>query len=113
MSQAKTLNDKELKIVLATIAQNRHAERNRAIVMMSFLAGLRACEMAALRVSDVVAADGNIKEQINLLPDQKKGKKHRTIVLGEKLRRELATYAKSLKHLDGNHPFFYSQRNRR
>ncbi len=32
MAQAKTLNDKELRIVLATIAQKRHSARNRAMV---------------------------------------------------------------------------------
>ena len=29
MPQAKTLSEKELKIVLATVAQGRHARRNR------------------------------------------------------------------------------------
>ena len=60
MPQAKTLSDKELKIVLATVAQGRHAARNRAMVLMSFWAGMRAGELAALRVGDVVVPDGTI-----------------------------------------------------
>lgn len=48
MSQAKVLTDKELKIVLATVAQGRHAARNRALILTSFWTGMRVGEMASL-----------------------------------------------------------------
>ena len=57
MAQAKTLSDKDLKILLATIASRRHAPRNRAMVLMSVWAGMRVGEIASLKIGDVVAAD--------------------------------------------------------
>jgi integrase/recombinase XerD len=51
MKQARTLNEAELKLVMAHCATRRHAARDRAIVMVSFHLGLRAKEIAALTVS--------------------------------------------------------------
>ena len=48
MKQARTLTDKQLKQVLAHCSTRKHAARDRAIVLFSFLAGLRAKEIAAL-----------------------------------------------------------------
>ncbi len=45
MKQARTLTDKQLKIVYAHCATRRHATRDRAIIAVSFMAGLRAKEM--------------------------------------------------------------------
>ena len=112
MAQAKTLSDKELKIVLATIAQGRHSERNRAMILMSMWAGMRVGEIAALRIGDVVSSDGSIKGEIRLEAEQTKGDKGRTVIFGEKLRKELAIYFKTLKRPEADKPFFYSQRNR-
>ncbi len=54
MKQAKVLTEAERKRLLAVIANDRHSERNRLAIMLSFLAGLRVGEIAALKVSDVV-----------------------------------------------------------
>lgn len=112
MPQAKVLTEKELKIVLATAAQGRHAARNRALILTSFWTGMRVGEIAALRVGDVVNADSSIKDEIRLSADQTKGSKGRVVMLGDKIRKELATYASSIKTDDTKRPFFYSQRNR-
>jgi integrase/recombinase XerD len=112
MAQAKTLSDKELKIVLATIAQGRHAERNRAMVLMSMWAGMRVGEIAALRNYNVLNPDGSIKDRIELLPEQTKGKERRTVFLGERLRKELAVYARTQNAPAPDAPFFRSQRRR-
>jgi integrase/recombinase XerD len=109
MAQAKTLSDRELKIVLSTIAQGRHAARNRAMVLMSFWAGMRAGELAALRMSDVVAPEGTIKAEIRLEADQTKGQRGRVVMLGDKLRKEMAVYVESLGYPPDDGPFFYSQ----
>ncbi len=58
MQRAKVLMVAERKRLLAVIANDRHAERNRLAVMLGFLAGLRVGEMAALGVSDVVDGEG-------------------------------------------------------
>ena len=101
MPQAKTLSDKELKIVLAVVAQGRHAVRDRAMLLMSFWSGMRVGEIAALRIGDVINPDGAIKDEVRLTADQTKGHKGRTVLLGDRLRRELSVYVESLKYLEG------------
>ena len=53
MKQAKLLNPAEFKRLTAVIDSKRHSVRNHAVVALSFYAGLRACEIAGLRVGDV------------------------------------------------------------
>lgn len=53
MKQAKTLTAPELKRVLAVVAVNRHAPRNKLAIMLSYYAGLRVKEIDALVYSDV------------------------------------------------------------
>lgn len=100
MGQAKTLTERELKRVLDYIAVNRHAARNRAMVMLTYCAGLRVSEVAALRYTDVVAADGSIKAEFRLTAEQTKGGHARTVFVSEKLRKELTAYVKTLKRND-------------
>ena len=109
MPQAKTLSEKELKIVLATVAQGRHPARNRALVLTSFRAGLRAGELAALRVGDVVGSDGEIQTEIRLKAEQTKGQRGRVVMIGDVLKKELSNYVSSLKNTKPDAPFFYSQ----
>ncbi|AMO39074.1 integrase [Thauera humireducens] len=112
MGQAKTLNEKEFKRVLAIVATTRYAERDRMVLLMSFWGGLRVGEIAALRIGDVVGADGSIKQQFTLTPEQTKGNKPRTVMVAEKLRKELASYVAGLKHKDPKRALFGSQRSR-
>ena len=112
MAQAKTLGERELRIVLRTVATQRHAHRNRAMFLMSFWAGLRAGEIAALKFGDVVV-NGLVTDRITLGESQTKGTHGRTVMVGEKLRKELTKYAESRARPDRNAPFFYSQRSRR
>ena len=92
MKQARTLNEKELNALLLYINTRKHAARDRAIVLMTFWGGMRIGEVAALCIKDVLAADGTIKLEINLTAEQTKGKYGRTVVLADKLRRELMEY---------------------
>ena len=76
MKQAKVLDQSELKRLLRVVSTTKHDKRNRVVVLLSYLAGLRACEIAALRVSDVVdKVDGKpeIKGEIRLASSQTKG----------------------------------------
>ena len=50
MKQAKLLNANERKRLTAIINNKRYPTRNHTIVALSFFAGLRACEIAALRL---------------------------------------------------------------
>ena len=56
--QAKTLNERELRRVLDHMATRKHAARNRAMLLVTYLAGLRVGETAALRYGDVVGEIG-------------------------------------------------------
>ena len=113
MAQAKTLTEAELDKTLEVAALGRHAARDRALVLISFWAGMRVGEIAALRIGNVVNAAGLVKDQIRLSVDQTKGSRGRTVMLGDKLRDELACYLTTLERRDPDRPFFYSQRCRR
>ena len=96
MKQARTLNEKELNLLLLYINTRKHAARDRAMVLMTFYAGTRISEVAATKIKDVLAADGTIKHEINLTAEQTKGKHSRTVVLPEKLRKELQAYLQTI-----------------
>ena len=60
MAQAKTLTKEELTRVLDYIRTRRFAPRNRAMMLLTHLAGLRIGEVACLRWSDYVRLPDNI-----------------------------------------------------
>lgn len=92
MAQARVLTDKDLKRVLSYIATRRHAARDRAMLLMTTNAGMRIGEVSAVKISDVLALDGTIKDEIRLTPEQTKGKHARTVVLSERMQKELLVY---------------------
>ena len=110
MKQAKTLNERELKTVLATIATRRYASRDRAIVLMSFYAGLRAKEIAALTIGNILDDDGSIKSECVLAAQQTKGRSARRIFFNRKLQRELGAYIKSLSDVTQSRALFQTQK---
>jgi integrase/recombinase XerD len=108
--QAKTLNQQELRRVLDYTATRKHNTRNRTLVLVSFLSGMRVGEIASLRYSDVVCADGTIKNEIYLTAEQTKGSEGRTVFVSDRLRKELESYIVSYKPINTNSKFFYSQK---
>lgn len=111
MGQAKTLTERELKRVLEYVATHRHSERNRAMVMLTYYAGLRVSEVASLKYTDVVAADSTIKHEFLLTAEQTKGGHARMVFVGDKLRKELAAYVKTLKRFEQDQlPLFRTQK---
>jgi integrase/recombinase XerD len=92
MKQARTLNDKELNLLLLYVNTRKHAARDRAIVLMTYWGGMRIGEVAATKLKDVLANDGSVKHEINLTAEQTKGKYARTVVLADKLRKEIQAY---------------------
>ncbi len=73
MRQAQTLKDAEIKRVLAYCATRQHSARDTAIVVFSINAGLRAKELAALRVGDVYDELGTVRNSFVLAAEQTKG----------------------------------------
>lgn len=94
MSQAKTLNEKELNLLLLYIKTRKYGYRDRVMVLMTYWAGMRIGEVAATKIKDVLGADGKIVEELHLTAEQTKGKYARTVVLNEKIRKEIADYLK-------------------
>lgn len=92
MSQAKVLSEKEIRRVLRHIDSKRHAARNRCMFLLSHGSGMRVGEIAALRIQDVLAADGTIKSEVYLSAQQTKGSKGRTVYLSENMQQEIASY---------------------
>ena len=110
MAQAKTLTTQELRRVLDYIATRPHAARNRAMLLLTHYAGMRVGEVAALRISDLRAADGTIKDEVRLMPEQTKGRHARTVYLGMKIRKELERYLATLRISDADKPLFSTQK---
>ena len=102
MKQAKLLSDAERKRLTAVIDSKRYATRNHTAVALSFYAGLRACEMAGLRISDVFEASGAVRDTIYLSAAQTKGNAGNTVLVNKKLaaalKRYAAQYPKRLQH---------------
>jgi integrase/recombinase XerD len=92
MSQARVLTERELRKVLSYCSTQAHAPRNRAMLLCTHQAGMRVGEVAALRLCDVLAADGTVMDEIALAASQTKGSKGRTVLVPRKLREELTGY---------------------
>jgi integrase len=69
---AKVLSEREFKRVLAYIASHSHASRNRAMLLMTHLAGMRVGEVAVVTIADVLNSDGSIRDEIFLMPQNSK-----------------------------------------
>jgi integrase/recombinase XerD len=110
---AKTLSTKELSRALAVIATSRHAARNRIAVLLSFYAGLRACEIAALKISSALDDLGNVKTEIQLSRQMTKGNRARAVVVSSRLQKELAAYIATLNNASPNRPLICSQKQNR
>ena len=95
MGQARTLTDAEFTWLLDQVQLRAHAGRNKMMLKMLHGAGLRVGELAALLVSDLLNADGSVRDQIILQPHQTKGRQQRMVYLNEKLKIELAEYVKT------------------
>ena len=110
MAQAKTLTKEEMTRVLDYINTRRFAQRNRAMMLLTHLAGLRIGEVACLRWSDVMNLDGTIKDEIRLLPDMTKGRHARTVFVNIKLREELQAYAEQAKCVERSYLFLQAKK---
>jgi len=88
--QAKTLNPKQIEVALAYLGGTRYALRNQVMLLLSCKAGLRAKEIASLRWSMVVDAQGQLEHCINLTNNASKGSDGgRVIPLNKELRQQL------------------------
>ena len=111
MKQARILTTAEFKRVLAVIDAHKHNERNRAIFYLSFLGGLRACEIATLKISDVVDENGQVKTQIVLQANMTKGQQRHRVIVSTALQKALKRYVDAVCASKApNTPFILSQK---
>lgn len=101
MKQAKVLDEREFKRVLAVVADGKHALRNRLALMLSHYAGMRVGEIAALKISDIVDAGGEVRDRIHLKGAYTKGGLARTIFVNKRLERDISRFLASLPALPG------------
>ena len=110
MAQAKTLTATDIEQLLNYINTRKYAARNRSMMLLTHWAGLRIGEVACLRWCDVTNSDGQVKDEIRLLPDMTKGRHARTVFVSVKLKAELQTYADQARCVERSYPFFASQK---
>jgi integrase/recombinase XerD len=112
MAQASVLTDNDIRRVLRIVETTRHADRNRLAFVLSIFGGMRVGEIAALKVGDAVNQYGEARREIRLASDQTKGCHRRTVVLSNRVRKEIESF---LTHQPSGHPdwpLIRSQRNR-
>lgn len=71
--QAKMLSKNQIDMIVAYLRDQRNAERNVGLFLMSVRAGLRAKEISGLQWCDVVDADGNVSEYVTVRTEVSKG----------------------------------------
>lgn len=112
--KAETLKSQDLKKLLKLISISNHAKRDTLLVLMSFGLGLRAVELAGLKVGDVLKEDGSIMEQVRLT--RTKNNKVRAVFLAdERIKKALYEYLGERKQdlsltFSLHQPLFMSQK---
>jgi len=113
MAQAKSLTQQDIDKVLTYIASHANATRNRAMFLLTVLAGLRVSEVAQLTLGDVRNTDGTVKSQMFLSSDRVKHGHARTVFISTQLQHELATYLATRSAFDDTYPLFNTLRGAR
>ena len=88
--KAAYLSEKQVRNAVARMNEYRHSLRNKAVLQLTYLAGLRAKEVSLLRWEHLLNEDGEIGEAITLTNDITKGKSGGTIPLNDTLRATLS-----------------------
>ena len=92
MSQATTLNSKQIKRTAQAIKLRKYALRDLTIFYFGLYSGLRAKELASLRVSNVYTEDGAVRDTFVLQKEQTKGSKARIVYVSSNLKKVLENY---------------------
>ena len=72
MSQATTLNSKQIKRTVQAIKLRKYAVRDLTIFYFGLYSGLRAKELASLRISNVYDENWNLRDSFVLQKEQTK-----------------------------------------
>ena len=112
MKQAPVLTDEQVKKLLKMTSATRHSARNRLVIILSYYVGLRACEIASLKVGDVVDGEGQVKDTVLLTKEMTKGSKANSVYLSDFVQKEIRKYLESNAErlVTLKSPLIYSQR---
>ena len=109
--KAPFINEDDFKLTMESIT-GANANRNKTVMMFSHFLGLRAKELAALKIGDVIDRQGKIKETIRLVSAYTKGGVYREVFLVDPTSKELLRHyietERSASNLDA--PLFLSQK---
>ncbi len=83
---AKVLGTADVRRLLRNVSRHRYDRRSRVMVLLSFKAGLRACEIAGLSWSMVLRPNGQIAPSINVAGTIAKNGRGRRIPINPELR---------------------------
>ena len=81
--QAKVLTSRELTKVFKVTELTNYPYRNRLIVAFSFYAGLRAIELANLKIDHVLTTENTVNDIIVLSKHQTKGCNSNVVHVGK------------------------------
>ena len=104
MPQARTINERQAKAMFAFLSTKPNAPRNQAMFALSYYCGLRAMEIASLRVCDVRKADGSIRDVADLSAAQTKGNKGRAFYINKNAKQHITVLIKSMPTAEPDHP---------
>lgn len=93
---ARMLEPEDVDRLLASTSETRHPSRNRLIVLLSFKAGLRACEISGLTWPMVLKTNGRIAEHLTISRNIAKYGSGRRIPMHPGLRGALASHHREL-----------------
>ena len=114
MKRAKVLTPKDIKRIVDYIdAFDRHAERNRAMVLLCYYLGLRVCELAALTFDNCFNKYGEVNDVIYLTAEQTKGSEGRRVFVSKKAKQTLNRYFKSVLSVKQSKYLFETQKSKR
>lgn len=86
---ARVLRPEDVRLLLEHVEGQRHPERNRVIILLSFKAGLRACEISGLQWPMVLSTDHRIDEILTITSAIAKMGSGRHIPIHKQLKRAL------------------------
>lgn len=87
---ARALEAVDVRRLLAHARTQRHSDRNAVIILLSFKAGLRACEIAGLTWAMVLASTGSIGDELRIARNIAKGGSGRAVPMHKDLGLALA-----------------------
>lgn len=88
-SSAKVLAPADVRRLLMHVRHTRHIARNRVMILLSFKAGLRACEMAGLDWTMVLRPDGRVGQHLAVSRMIAKNNRARRVPIHPELKRAL------------------------